>query len=82
MANKIFETFMANMVAIQGGTFMMGSPDSGRHEYDATGHEQGRFKILRGGSWLSNAWYCCSANRYIHNLGIRYSTFGLRLAHN
>jgi formylglycine-generating enzyme required for sulfatase activity len=32
-----------------------------------------RMRVLRGGSWNNNPWYCRSANRYWLNPGYRFN---------
>jgi formylglycine-generating enzyme required for sulfatase activity len=46
---------------------------------DYSGPAKGSFRVLRGGSWGSSAFYCRSDIRYYHRLG-NYSSLGFRLA--
>jgi formylglycine-generating enzyme required for sulfatase activity len=38
------------------------------------------YRVLRGGSWVSSAGYCRSANRFSNSPDARYSNVGFRLA--
>ncbi len=38
------------------------------------------YRVLRGGSWISDAWNARAANRYSNPPGFRYDGLGLRLA--
>ena len=49
---------------------------------DPTGPSSGSFRVLRGGSYFSNAWVCRSAHRSRYNLGGRRSYLGFRLVRN
>ena len=46
---------------------------------DPTGPSGGSFRVFRGGSWLSNARYCRSANRSMFSPGYRNDYVGFRL---
>jgi formylglycine-generating enzyme required for sulfatase activity len=47
---------------------------------DPTGDESGSGRVLRGGSWSSNAAYCRSAYRYGDSPDFRYYFLGFRVA--
>jgi formylglycine-generating enzyme required for sulfatase activity len=47
---------------------------------DPTGPTNASHRVLRGGSWLSFARSCRSANRGSHDPSIRYSDYGFRVA--
>ncbi len=47
---------------------------------DPTGPSTGSYRVLRGGSWSLNPWYCRSANRFRVVPGYRRSRLGFRLA--
>ncbi|MCK4413819.1 MAG: SUMF1/EgtB/PvdO family nonheme iron enzyme [Candidatus Eisenbacteria sp.] len=46
---------------------------------DPEGPGTGSYRVLRGGSWVSYAHSCCSANRGSLGPGLRYHSSGLRL---
>ena len=46
---------------------------------DPTGPQSGSFRVLRGGSWFSNAWRCRSTNRANLTPDIRSYYLGFRL---
>ena len=43
-------------------------------------YPQGSFRVIRGGSWNKDAWYCRVSNRINFSPGNRYDFLGLRLA--
>ena len=45
-----------------------------------TGPTSGSYRVIRGGSWLSDGNYCRVANRYNDTPSSRFSSFGFRLA--
>ena len=47
---------------------------------DPTGPTRGEFRVFRGGSWVSLARYCRTANRYRYWRRIRFPGLGFRLA--
>lgn len=36
-------------------------------------------RVIRGGSWYGDAYYCRSASRYEINLGVRFRQLGFRV---
>jgi formylglycine-generating enzyme required for sulfatase activity len=46
---------------------------------DPTGASSGAYRVFRGGSWLSTAWYCRSAIRLRNRPGYRGNLLGFRL---
>lgn len=44
------------------------------------GPSSGTGRVLRGGSWYSNAWYCRVSDRYDGNPDGRHGNYGFRLA--
>ena len=54
-----------------------GAPEDGRAWIDK---RRGANRVIRGGSWGSNARYCRSAYRYNNEPGARYGGVGFRLA--
>ena len=46
---------------------------------DPTGPSSGSFRVFRGGSWVSTAGYCRSANRFLSNPDYRFDDGGFRL---
>ena len=49
---------------------------------DPTGPASGDYRVLRGGSWGYNAWYCRSAYRYTANPVTAYVYYGFRVVFN
>lgn len=49
-------------------------------QLNPTGAEQGTKKVFRGGSWISRARYCRSANRFYGAPDYKYFNLGFRLA--
>jgi formylglycine-generating enzyme required for sulfatase activity len=54
-----------------------GAPDDGSAW---VAHPRGSDRVMRGGSWISDASYCRSANRYNSTPGYRYNILGFRLS--
>ena len=52
---------------------------SGVSQTNPTGASSGSGRVLRGGSWLCNAWYCRSSNRSYTTPDFRHYDCGLRL---
>ncbi|OQX16451.1 MAG: sulfatase-modifying factor protein, partial [Desulfobacteraceae bacterium IS3] len=46
---------------------------------DPTGPNSGSYRVIRGGGWHYDAWYCRSAWRYWYSPGVRYDYLGFRL---
>ncbi len=53
-----------------------GAPDDGGAWVD---DPRGSDRVLRGGGWFNDAWYCRAANRGSHNPSYRFSYSGFRL---
>ena len=47
---------------------------------DSEGPRESAYRVLRGGSWIYDARYCRSADRFAYEPGYRYGSFGFRLA--
>ena len=47
---------------------------------DSTGPSTGSYRVFRGGSWISHAYYCRSARRDYYYPGSRAGNFGFRVA--
>ncbi|MDL2286519.1 formylglycine-generating enzyme family protein [Desulfococcaceae bacterium OttesenSCG-928-F15] len=58
-----------------GDTYYAESP-----EVDPPGASSGVYRVLRGGSWPSTAWFCRSAARNVLKPDLRLHFFGFRLA--
>jgi formylglycine-generating enzyme required for sulfatase activity len=58
----------------------MGKLPTDREITDYRGPSSGSVRVLRGGSWLSNAEYCRSSNRLIIRPDFRFDDYGFRLA--
>jgi formylglycine-generating enzyme required for sulfatase activity len=52
---------------------------SSGNDDNPTGPDTGSLRVIRGGSWFSNARNCRSANRNSYSPGDRYSSLGFRL---
>lgn len=52
---------------------------SSSSQTNPTGPSVGFCRVLRGGSWGCNAWFCRSSYRFSNAPGSSYSSFGLRL---
>ncbi|MBD1856152.1 formylglycine-generating enzyme family protein [Leptolyngbya sp. FACHB-1624] len=55
-----------------------GAPPDGSAWIDLNADEDAA-RVLRGGSWLDDPWYCRSATRFNYDAGIRYSYVGFRV---
>ena len=53
-----------------------GAPSDGR-VWESGGND--RYRLLRGGSWSRNLWYCRSALRYRNESGSRFRYYGFRV---
>jgi formylglycine-generating enzyme required for sulfatase activity len=51
-----------------------------RKATNPTGTAAGRYRVLRGGGWISQAWSCRAASRGESEPGVRLDSFGFRLA--
>ena len=49
-------------------------------QIDPTGVEEGSYRVLRGGCWNSNDWYCRVSNRSFNNPDFSGDGYGFRLA--
>ena len=56
-----------------------GSYNSGS-QTNPSGPSTGSIRVVRGGGWLSNAWYCRVSNRSVNSPDRRSNYLGLRLA--
>ena len=54
-------------------------PYKAEAQADPTGPQSGGFRVLRGGSYWSDARYCRVSNRSSHDPGYRFGDYGLRL---
>jgi formylglycine-generating enzyme required for sulfatase activity len=43
-------------------------------------NDAGSYRVRRGGSWNSYAWYCRSANRFSNDPSYLYNVLGFRPA--
>jgi formylglycine-generating enzyme required for sulfatase activity len=56
------------------------SPYTEEEQYNPKGAEQGKQRVLRGGSYYSDAASCAHTSRCYKNESTKEYTFGLRLA--
>ena len=49
-------------------------------QIDPTGVDEGSYRVLRGGCWNSNDWYCRVSNRSFNNPDFSGDGYGFRLA--
>ncbi len=55
---------------------------SGEDQINPTGAETGDFRVVRGGSWLIDGFYCRLENRYSFHPMYKHSNLGFRYARN